>query len=187
MTSARGKHGEALTSVGEHQLAAEGWRTDTPEAPTPSLGHTERTCNNCQASWEMGQAACSKCGSTIFDEKYVKPTPFEFGPLGKIRQLLKPDKPETLPLTAFAVVKLRRAAEDLRSCIASLAEADAVARGEVNAGTGKRETIGYLQAKLAAASSTAGDFSLENLKPLIPSMRALGNLIETTLEKENAK
>jgi hypothetical protein len=62
---------------------------------------------------------------------------------------------------------LKRSAEALQAAALAMSAADAIARRAVNAGLATRETIGYLQDRLDVASSTLGDFSISNLRPLI--------------------
>jgi hypothetical protein len=150
---------------------------------TSGLGHFKRTCNQCGANWDLGQAACPKCGSLIFDERLIEPVPFERGPLGTIQRVLQPEKPKVLPLSAADVDVLKRAAEAGRVFVLALTAADQVAARAVNDSIGTRETIGYLRAKLLDASAAVGDFSIENLQPIAPAILGLSDLIETTLAR----
>jgi hypothetical protein len=129
----------------------------------------------------MGQPACPKCGSLIQKVIMSDPIPFERGPLGTIVSALQPGKPKVLPLTVDDSATLKRAAEALRGAALAMSGADAVARKSVNSGLGTRETLGYLQDRLSIASATLGDFSIGNLRPLMPSILGLADLIETTL------
>jgi hypothetical protein len=147
------------------------------------LGGIHRECNQCHAEWRLGQASCPKCGSHDFDEQVVAAVPFEFGPLRRIQKVLQPEKPKVLPLSAEDAAVLKRAAEAGRAYVLVLTAADQVAARAVNDSIGTRETVGYLRAKLLDASAAVGDFSLENLKPLVWPILAVSQLIETTLAK----
>lgn len=159
------------------------------EAST-GLGGIHRECNQCHADWRLGQAACPKCWSHIFDETVIAPTPFEFGPLNKIRQVLQPDKPKAPQLAPEDAVILRHAAALGHAYIEALAEADVVSRRMVNTGVGTRETAGYMQDRINAVANTVGDTTVANLKPFVLSIGVLSKLIEDTvleLEKENSR
>jgi hypothetical protein len=147
------------------------------------LGGFVRQCNQCHANWELGQAACPKCGSLIFDERFIEPVPFERGPLGTIQRILQAPKPKVLPLAAEDAAVLKQAAEAGRVFVLALTAADQVAARAVNDSIGTRETIGYLRAKLLDASAAVGDFSIENLQPLVWPVLAVSELIETTLTR----
>jgi hypothetical protein len=145
------------------------------------LGGVVRTCHECHAPWDSRNGNCSNCGSLIFDEKVIEPAVFEFGPLGEIREAVGMEKSKILPLSFEDSATLKRAAEALQAAALAMSAADAVARRAVNAGLATRETIGYLQDRLDVASSTLGDFSISNLRPLMPAILGLASLIETTL------
>jgi len=113
----------------------------------------------------------------------IEPVALEFGPLGKIRKAVGMEEPKILPLTFEDSATLKWAAEALRGAALAMSAADASARKSVNSGLGTRETIGYLQDRLDVASSTLGDFSISNLRPLMPSILGLASLIETTLAR----
>jgi hypothetical protein len=147
------------------------------------LGGIRRTCSQCGAPWDVRNGGCAKCGSHVFDERVVEPVALEFGPLGKIRKAVGMEEPKVLPLTFEDSATLKWAAEALRGAALAMVAADAVARRAVNAGLGTRESIGFLQDKLNTASSTLGDFSIGNLRPLAPSMLGLADLIETTISQ----
>jgi hypothetical protein len=147
------------------------------------LGGVRRSCHECGEPWDSRQPNCPKCGSLIFDEKVIEPVALEFGPLGKIRKAVGMEEPKILPLTFEDSATLKWAAEALRGAALAMSAADASARKSVNSGLGTRETIGYLQDRLDVASSTLGDFSISNLRPLMPSILGLASLIETTLAR----
>jgi hypothetical protein len=147
------------------------------------LGGVVRTCHECHAPWDSRNGNCSNCGSLIFDEKVIEPAVFELGPLGEIRKAVGMERPKVLPLSAEDSATLKRAAEALQGAALAMSAADEVARRAVNAGLATRETIGYLQDRLDVASSTLGDFSISNLRPLMPAILGLASLIEATISQ----
>jgi hypothetical protein len=153
------------------------------KASASGLGGVVRTCTQCHAPWDSRNGNCSNCGSLIFDEKVIEPAVFELGPLGTIQKVVGLEKPKVLPLSFEDSATLKWAAEALRAAALAMSAADAVARRAVNAGLATRETIGYLQDRLDVASSTLGDFSISNLRPLMPAILGLASLIETTISQ----